>query len=134
VRTCECDCNVTDGEHVRQDAYPDLPLFGLIYLKEMHGVRTGTCCVFVCALRVCVRTILTDTSPHAGAFAVHIDAQLAPALEQLRAAFDDSMLVFVSDHGLHFGEHLETLEGQVCARLVCVEAVVCLRVCHKEGS
>lgn len=41
--------------------------------------------------------------------------RLAPSLTSLTDAFNDSMIVVVSDHGLHFGEHLETLEGQVAS-------------------
>jgi hypothetical protein len=69
-------------------AYDDLPVFASVYLEEMHGAR-------------------------AGAFASHVDPQLASALEDAIDMFDDSLVVLVSDHGLHFGQHLETLEGQI---------------------
>jgi hypothetical protein len=69
-------------------AYDDLPVFASIYLEELHGAR-------------------------AGAFASHVDPQMASALEDAIDMFNDSLVVFVSDHGLHFGRHLETLEGQI---------------------
>jgi hypothetical protein len=69
-------------------AYGDLPVFATAYLEELHGAR-------------------------AGAFAAHVDPQMAGALDDARHMFNDSMVVFVSDHGLHFGAHLESMEGQI---------------------
>lgn len=47
---------------------------------------------------------LTMPTPTGSLFDSHIS---------YRSVFNDTIFLLVSDHGLHFGEHLESLEGQV---------------------
>ena len=45
--------------------------------------------------------------------ASHVDPLIAQAFERASDIFNHTAVIWVSDHGLHFGRHLETLEGQV---------------------
>jgi len=70
--------------------YGDLPRFTTTYIHDFHDNM-------------------------AGSFAASLDDTFLSELQQMHSSGDmeRSMYVFFSDHGLHFGPHLETLEGQV---------------------
>jgi hypothetical protein len=84
ARATTCACC-----HDTLRAYADLPVFASAYLEELHGARAGA--------------FAQSRRPAVG----------RRRCEDARHMFEDSLVVFVSDHGLHFGQHLETLEGQI---------------------
>lgn len=46
-------------------------------------------------------------------FHIHIDKLAANGFKQMEEKFYDRIQIVMSDHGIHFGAHLESREGQV---------------------